>query len=207
MLKTTFTKIYEHNSWGGKESRSGPGSDSIATEKLKSKLVQLFKELEITSIVDCACGDFNWMKDVVVQVPNIDYLGVDIVDKVIEENNKKYRYSNCFFGVLDIVEDLLPKADLIICRDCLVHLSHNNINKFLKNFIESGSRYLLATSFTADRANEGINGAYGWFPINLQKAPFSLPKPLRVIDEEYKLAAGTQLDKCMLLWSREQLER
>jgi hypothetical protein len=50
----------------------------------------------------------------------------------------------------------LPIADLVFVRDCLGHLSDANVLKVVKNIQESGSKYLLATSFTSKHINHPI---------------------------------------------------
>jgi hypothetical protein len=41
------------------------------------------------------------------------------------------------FKVGDITQDPLPKPDLVVCRDCLFHLSYSDILVFLRNHIQS----------------------------------------------------------------------
>ena len=139
-----FSSIYDNYGFGGEESRSGPGSTLSETEKIREKIKNLVKYKEIKSVVDIPCGDFNWMKE--VNLSGIDYIGGDIVPKLIEEN--KIKYSNFKFEVMDVTTTQLPKVDLVFVRDCLGHLSDANVLKAVENIKKSGSKYLLTTSFT-----------------------------------------------------------
>ena len=207
-MTKTFDEIYETNAWGGEESRSGYGSDSARTKYLKKEIKTLLKELKIKTLLDCACGDFNWMKSIMESSPEVNYLGVDIVKKAIDENKVKYPFPNCEFKQLDIVNEPFPKVDLVLARDVLVHLSFKDIIKFIDRFLESKSSYLLTTSFTKDRINvEKDDGICEFCPVNLQEEPFSFPAPLRIIIEKFLEGEVKYKDKSLLLWSREQLLR
>jgi hypothetical protein len=145
-------------------------------------------------MMDIPCGDFNWMKE--VDLSGVDYVGADIVEKLIESNNIKY--TNKSFTVLNIVEDALPKVDLVFVRDCLGHLSNVNVLKALENIKKSGSKYLLATSFTKWDKNPDITDG-GWKCINLMIAPFYL-NPIYLINEDCREGYPNYNDKCMLLF-------
>ena len=87
--KTKFTNIYKNNLWSSDESRSGEGSEIEYTAPLRNWLVKNIDLLNIKTFVDAPCGDFNWMKLVVPEV-KINYVGLDIVDAVIERNKSTY---------------------------------------------------------------------------------------------------------------------
>jgi SAM-dependent methyltransferase len=197
-LQKIFTDICDNNFWEGNESVSGPGSDLSRTESLRNGLKDLFKDFRIKSVLDIPCGDFNWMKS--VDFSGIDYFGGDIVEKLIRNNNQFYGISNRLeFSVIDLTCDKLPQVDLVICRDCLVHLPYASIYKALKNIRKSRSRFLLTTSFLEHRANTDIP-AGAWRTLNLQERPFNFPPPLLVIDEKCIAGNGEYKDKVMGLW-------
>ena len=100
---------------------------------------------------------------------------------------------------LDIVRDQLPCAELVLCRDCMIHLSNADVLSALRNVRRSGAKYLLATTYTARPTNPDIVTG-DWRPINLQAAPFSLGEQLELISEEWDWADGYHADKCIGLW-------
>jgi SAM-dependent methyltransferase len=198
-----FTDIYRNNHWGSSESISGEGSMIEQTQTLIIELGKLFKEKRFSSILDIPCGDFNWMKK--VDLENIDYIGADIVEDLIEKNKKKYHdRENIRFMVLNLIKDPLPKSDLIIVRDCLVHLSNKDVINAIKNIKSSGSKYLLTTTFTNLSLNSDILTGE-WRPLNLLCAPFNLSNPLLVINENCTEGNGEYSDKSMALWEIESL--
>ena len=123
-----FTEIYQQNYWGSSESVSGSGASLRQTQALTQELEGLLKQYKIKSILDVPCGDFNWMKE--VNLAGTTYLGGDIVKELILKNQNSYAPLNQVeFKVIDLTKDSLPASDLILCRDCLVHLSYEEIFK------------------------------------------------------------------------------
>ncbi len=194
-----FNDIYEKNLWGSQESVSGSGSELSSTKKLREELPFLFAKYNIKSMLDIPCGDFNWMKE--VDLSNVDYIGADIVPTIIDINKSKY--PNFKFEVMDITTSSLPKVDLIFVRDCLGHLSDQNVLKAIENIKASGSKYLLTTSFTKWNYNSNIEDG-GWRCINLLIHPFKL-KPQYLINEDCKEGYPYYNDKCMILFDLENL--
>jgi len=198
--KTTeeiFTNIYKSNAWDGKNSISGKGSDVDQTKIITKELSSLFSNLNISTMLDMPCGDFYWMKN--ADLSNIDYTGADIVKELIQENTEKYGGGSIRFRYMNLIEDKLPKVDLIFCRDCLVHFSFADVFSALENVCNSQSEYLLTTTFTGRKDNYDILTGQ-WRPLNFELAPFVLPKPLRIIDEGCTEDGGAYEDKSLGLW-------
>jgi SAM-dependent methyltransferase len=193
-----FTKIYLENRWGSRESVSGVGSEIIQTQKLVKELNRLIKDLKINSILDIPCGDFNWMKK--VDLDSIQYLGADIVSDLIERNKiSNEEPGKIEFKVLDIISDKLPKVDLIIVRDCLVHFSNKDVLAAWENLKSSGSKYILTTTFPRHFPNFDI-ATGDWRPLNLFIEPFFLSNPLNILNENCTEENGAYQDKSMGLW-------
>ncbi|MFC3415157.1 class I SAM-dependent methyltransferase [Algoriphagus hitonicola] len=193
-----FSKIYKDNYWGSEESISGSGSDTIQTNVIIKELEKLFQDYQIKTLLDAPCGDFNWMNQ--VRLDGLEYLGMDIVEELIQKNQSKYQdRPNVIFQTGNILTDSLPSVDLILCRDCLVHFSLEDIHRALDNFKKSGAKYLLTTSFIKHQENPNIQTGY-WRPINLQAAPFHLPEPILSIDEKCTEGGGKHRDKSLVLY-------
>ncbi len=201
-MQQVFTSVFDRNFWADPEGEtlSGPGSSLKQTATIRAKLPMLLEEFGIRTMLDTACGDFNWMK--VVDYPFQAYIGIDIVPGLIKRNNELYCDESRIFEHKNIVEDPLPQVDLIFCRDCLVHLHFNDIKKALRNFKASGSTYVLMTTFTRKKPNKDIKKIGQWRTLNMQLAPFNLPEPVALINEactegNSKHSFG---DKCLGLW-------
>jgi hypothetical protein len=199
-----FTDIYRKNKWYGTESVSGLGSESSQTGAISAAIPLLIAELGITSIHDIPCGDFFWMSRVDLGV--VEYLGSDIVAELIESNQNAYVRPHVRFSRADILKDGLCRVDMMIVRDCLVHLPNRSILQALRNICVSRSRYLLSTTFPERRHNRDIPTGR-WRPINLQIAPFNLPQPLKLINERCTEASGKFPDKSLGLWRIDDISR
>jgi hypothetical protein len=103
------------------------------------------------------------------------------------------------FRQLNLVMDVLPEADFILCRDCLVHLSIADIVAALRNIAESEANYLATTTFPGRKTNIDIKTG-GWRPLNLMAAPFHFPQPLTIIKEGCTEAGGAYADKSLAIW-------
>jgi len=178
--KIKFTNVYQKNLFQGNESRSGEGSNMIQTSIIRREIPLLLKELKIKFLIDAPCGDFFWMRE--VELPVERYLGVDIVKEIVENNQNKFGNKQIKFMDLNIIKDVIPMADMILCRDCLVHLSFKQGIKVIKNFKKSGSKYLLITTFVNRLSNNEL-GKGLWRTINIEKPPFNFPNPIKIINE------------------------
>ena len=196
-MEGVFTDIYRTNAFGGKDSVSGPGSDVHQTRIISSELPALFDALSISTMLDIPCGDFHWMKN--VNLNNIDYTGADIVKELVQRNRAKYARDGVRFQYMNLIRDKLPKVDLILCRDCLVHFSFADTRLALDNVCNSHSEYFLSTTFTGRKDNHDIVTGQ-WHPINLELVPFVLPKPLKIVNEACTEGDGAYEDKALGLW-------
>jgi hypothetical protein len=143
--RQVFDKIYEKNYWANEESVSGRGSEMNQTENIRRELPKIFERYNCLSVFDAPCGDYNWMLHV-VEKTKIRYVGGDIVESLVRRNNEQHQNANASFITLDICKDELPDADIMICRDCLFHLSYSDIEAFINNFVASNIPLLLVTS-------------------------------------------------------------
>jgi len=196
-MQNIFSTIYMNNSWGDSESISGFGSRLDTTIAIRRELPKLIKDFYIKDMLDVPCGDFNWMKEVNLDLGN--YIGGDIVQDLVDKNKKMHEKDNKAFLYLDITKSPLPRADLIICRDCLVHFSFENIQLAINQIKLSKSHYLLTTTFVNRTKNQQITTGE-WRPINLNLPPFNFPPPIKIINEEFTFYGKDYSDKSLGLW-------
>lgn len=196
-MAETFSAIYEQNAWGNSESISGPGSTATRAADFIDELVALLKSFDTRVLLDAPCGDFNWAGAVADAVEH--YIGLDVVPELIASHQQLNTNPGRSFICADLACDTLPKADVILCRDCLVHFSFQDIELALSNFKRSGSRYLLTTSFIDWETNTDIPTG-GWRPINLQAAPFLFHPPLAMVDEKCTHSGGIYRGKRLAIW-------
>lgn len=193
-----FTHIYQKNRWADGDSLSGTGSNEVQTRTLVKELGPLLKKLGATSLLDIPCGDFHWMKN--VNLTGFHYTGADIVEELVLKNQKQYGQAGSIeFLKLNLLEDPIPRADVVLIRDCLVHFSYAHIQQALRNIKNSGCTYLLTTTFPEHPKNTDITTG-NWRTLNLEAAPFFFPKPLLLLHENCTEGEGAFADKSLGLW-------
>ena len=159
-----FDEIYLGNLWNGVESRSGPGSGSVATRKLISELLFVCEMHSISSVLDVGCGDGYWMPD----LPG--YVGFDasyVALTLARERHPDREYV-----------DEWPAGrqfDLVICRDVIQHLSLSEGVTLLDRIRDTSPRFLLASTFVGGINTDILTGdAYS---PDMQAPPFGLHEP------------------------------
>ena len=140
--KNIFTNIYDLNFWGD---GSGPGSKYEYNIEYIEILQKLFNDFKICDVIDIGCGD--WQFSQYIDFKNINYLGIDIVENVIRDNNIKYKKNNINFRCLDIIEysKKIKNTDLIILKDVLQHWPTQVIIETLNDLLLK-TKYILVTN-------------------------------------------------------------
>jgi hypothetical protein len=175
-----FAAIYQGNHWRNSESVSGFGSSMGATAVARTAIAEIVARYSVASILDVPCGDFNWMRHVEFQGT---YCGADIVRDLVALNQLHYGSDRRRFIVLDVINDPLPTCDLILCRDCLNHLSIDEAVRALSNIRASRSPYVALTNYPATKSNRPQKSGFDYRPLNLEQPPFNWPPPLEAWGE------------------------
>jgi hypothetical protein len=196
-LEDRFSHIYLNNLWSSKESPSGTGSELASTETLRAWLVENIPNLGVQKFVDAPCGDFNWMQHVLKFV-DVEYLGLDIVPSLIERNSEVYSSRSIRFEVANICQDVLPPCDLIMVRDCLFHLSYDDINRFLINLSGVDYKYLLTTTHVVKNLVNSDILSGDFRPIDLFSSPFNF-NSMHVVARVPDVSKGEDVSREMIL--------
>lgn len=199
-----FNKIYVSNHWGSSETRSGPGSEIGNTLGLRSFLPAIIDVLDVEMLLDAGCGDCNWVKTLSLNLKL--YVGVDIVKDIVETNQMRFGNEGCRFTCIDIVCDELPQVQAILCRDCLIHMSYEDIRATLRNFKRSGAKYLIGSSYSRVMANPADINAGEWHLINFQIAPFNFPEPIIFFSELSKEQGAIVAGKRICVWYLDEIQ-
>ncbi len=193
--KAAMTQIYEQHLWGGKGhdfySGSGSHDQEITTPYLNA--VSSFLQAHDTPlrVCDLGCGDFNIGRELLKY--SSAYNAVDIVEALINRNMQYYKAPHLKFHCLDIAKDQLPKADCIILRQVLQHLSNSEIKEVV--FKLKAYPYVLLTehlpenNFTPNLdiiSGQGIRLKHH-SGVDILKAPFN-----------FKIKAQRLLNTCVL---------
>jgi len=193
-LAARFDRIHATNLWGADGTRSGLGSVEAATSAVRSALPPLLVELGVASLLDAPCGDAGWIASV---PPSVAYTGIDIVPAIVDAARARFPHGD--FRLADITSMPLPRADAILCRDCLVHLSFANIARALANFRASGATWLLTTTFSLLDGNHDCDDG-DWRGLNFELSPFAWGPPVTTIVEACDEGDGGWADKALAVW-------
>ena len=184
--RQVFTSIYKSNHWVQDDDKlskdsisvSGHGSNINTNQffNLKKIFTKIIDDKEINSVLDMPCGDFLWFYEI-IKDKNIDYVGVDIVNELIEANKIKYQNKKFSFINEDIVNfDTNKKFDLILIRDLFIHIQNSDIKKIIQNIDNMNFRYVALNSYNNKVNDDVIVGKHR--KINLLIEPFNLNQPL-----------------------------
>ena len=199
-LAARFDRIHATNLWGAPGSVSGLGSEAAATVELRSGLPSLLRTLGVRSLLDAPCGDAGWIHQALPD--GVAYVGIDIVPGLIEALRRRGAPGR--YLLADITRSPLPRADAILCRDALVHLSFANIARAVANMRRSGATWLIATTFPLLQENRDCEDG-DWRALNMARAPFHWPAPEAVLTEGCEEAGGGWRDKSLAAWRLEAL--
>ena len=143
--KDAMEQVYREKLWGdnGADFYSGEGSHNsrLVAPYLEAVSTFLKSFNEPVTVCDLGCGDFNIGKQLVAFAK--EYVAVDIVPELIACNTKQFQYPNLEFHCLDIAKDPLPKADCVILKQVLQHLSNAEVGQIVEKL--SAYKHLVLT--------------------------------------------------------------
>jgi len=209
-MRENLKAVFEERSWSkgrADTSLSGFNASLRATRRLRAALPQIFVRYGIKSFVDAPCGDWFWMQH--VDLSGIDYTGWEISQRLVDLNQQN-KQQNVAFVMGNITSDPLSCADLVMCRDTLVHLKFDKRWDFFENFVASGSTYLLSTHWFV-QGNAWVYRNGGEKPISFLAEPFSFGEPLEWVAEtadklpDNRAEWADSRNRAMGLWHRDAI--
>lgn len=171
-----FTAIYDTAVWGKNSEGQGfsGGGSLLENSKIYINYLENFiKTHDIKTIVDAGCGDWEFSK--YVNWNDAFYVGYDVVASVIAKNIKNYSKENISFVHGNLLAEDLPKADLLLCKHVLQHLTNADILLFIQQLPKF--KYCLITNevypetLSSDGSDTEIGGGH---KIDLTLPPFNL---------------------------------
>lgn len=211
-MRDNVRNAFESKSWSGRRRgpRSGPGSTLDATAPLRAALPRIFDTYRVKTFLDAPCGDWTWMQD--VDLSGIRYIGGDISLQVVDAVKEQHGAPGREFMHLDITSDDLPKADLMMCRDCLFHLKWWLRWAFFERFVASLTPYLLTTMHYVP-VNPRLHNNGGFKRFNPCAEPFNFSDPVETISEtgeinldpDFLETRAGRNQRSLGIWSRQQV--
>jgi hypothetical protein len=143
ILSSEFTNIYKNDLW---LSGSGAGSFKENTIEYNEFIINFIKNNNINSITDIGCGDWQSSHLIYNQLTNIDYLGIDCVDFVIQQNKEKY--PNYKFSSMNILNNLdsIRNSEIYILKDILQHWTIKDIYSLIDKLLSKKFKCIIITN-------------------------------------------------------------
>lgn len=144
-----FTKIYESGAWGKAADPDSPfysGSGSSREDEISGYVKSVGDFLssfdEKLDAVDLGCGDF-FVGSKIRKFCN-NYIACDVVPSLIDFNKTRFQHDAVQFKTLNLIEDELPRGDVVFVRQVLQHLTNDQISNFIRR-APSVYKYLIVT--------------------------------------------------------------
>ena len=179
-LPDAFNEVYTKNMWKQGHAQSGVGSEGPFADRYVDLVRDYAAKHDLRSVIDGGCGDFSVGSRL---APSFDeYTALDASSAIIESNKKRYAglTKHVNFRVADMTAGTFPKADLILIRQVLQHLTNAQISRILKNLEASEWRRALITEDVCDRSDDG---------------PPNIDLPSHSVRTRVSLGSGVYIDK------------
>ena len=187
-IENKFFYIYNKNIWGS----SGTGSKFTPDNKwFLEELRKHLNKYNLKNIADLGCGDWAIMRNFNFKTTET-YTGIDCVDFLINDLNKKHSGKNIKFIHQDISTTIPSGYDIIILKDVIQHWTDEYIETFFPKIL-ANNKYVYCINgykFTRDPSKNNwtkreLDKKYHFHPITIDKEPFKKFKN-KVIDIKYR---------------------
>jgi len=154
--------------------------------KISLEIYKLLKKYKVKSIANIPCSKTNaWMPEVLGRLEMEDneykYYCLETSGAVMDETREKYHHlsGDLEFNVVNPERDNLPNVDVFITWDLATDMRPRRGWAMFKNVKNSGSKYLVTTSYPTFLNTPGLVGTVG--KVNLRKAPYTFREPIKTV--------------------------
>ena len=167
-----FRKLYEgpESHWGN---GSGPGSSAVHTVEYQAFVSRFIYLNNVRTVTDIGCGDWQFSK--FINFADAQYLGLDVVESVIERNNALHGREGVRFKTMPTdLSDIIP-ADLLLMKDVLQHIPNAAIARFRRDVFPKFKFCLITNSFQKLDTASNIDVETGSFRcLDLVAPPYAM---------------------------------
>lgn len=128
-----FEQIYRTGGWDGEG--SGPGSTEEFTREFRLRFQALLENLNIKSVFDLGCGDWQWQQ--YLNWNGVRYKGWDVSESAVHKGTCTLPLiPTDAASVLEchdaFLEPLWPEADLLLVKDVVHHISPYRVRMLIE---------------------------------------------------------------------------
>lgn len=181
-MEAAFSDIYKNGTWVNPDvpgcPRSGLGSLPDNMKDLRAWLHARMCDKQYTRLLDLGCGDHCGLRDLCLE-PDWQYLGIDCVADVINENKRLYTEQRTFQHADVASKDFeVPPADLVLLKDCLQHMPNRAVLGVLWQMLTALTRGAVQEVILVNDAHQpgqwaDINPG-GFRPLEASMMPLAL---------------------------------
>lgn len=177
--------------------KSGFGSTMENTENQRKGLMTItdvikqYEGLNTIKFLDSPSGDMGWMPTFLRKRSDIEYTGYDLIPQNIEFSLKNFTAEKWTFKQFDMIKDRIDKSyDLVLNRHVSIHLGLLDSIQMFHNFIQSGSKYLISTTYPEVKVNDQLKysnqevSGRSYHRVNLHLYPFHFPAPICISPDQ-----------------------
>ncbi|XP_023324800.1 uncharacterized protein LOC111698647 [Eurytemora carolleeae] len=176
--------------------KSGFGSTIEVTKNMRKSLEtitnQLKKDLgkETIRFLDCPSGDMTWMPLFLRSRTDVIYSGYDLIPANIDMSKANFSKEPWVFKQFDMMKDRIEDSfDLVLNRHVSIHLGLLDSIQMFYNMMQSGSKYLITTTFPDVTVNDPLKysnqevSGRSFHQVNLHLYPFHFPTPICINED------------------------
>ena len=171
-VSDVFREHYEgpRSQWGH---GSGPGSSAFHTIEYQAFLSKFIYLNNIKTVTDIGCGDWQFSR--FINFTNTHYLGLDVVDSVIQRNKALHGTDVVQFRLMPKDLTAIMPTDLLLMKDVLQHLPDAEIVRICRNVVPNFKFSLITNSFQKLDTSSNIDVEAGSFRcLDLAAPPYSM---------------------------------
>jgi len=165
-FKDIFTTIYNDKEWGISRDQNTSGTGDIINNLPFFLFIEKFLNLQrIKTMLDFGCGDWSLMRCVLLP-EGINYIGLDVVQSVIQNNNKYKKEQKIEFytignDYLEIKNNERYHTELLLVKNVFENWPLEKVQDFLNNVLHNFQYILLSCYYNPSGYN--ANTPMGWF--------------------------------------------
>jgi hypothetical protein len=145
-IQEAFDEVYRRGMWKHGRCYSGPGSEGPLADRYVGLVLDYAATHKLRTVVDGGCGDFSVGSRL---APSFDrYLALDVSPVILKINQQRYAdlsRRHVSFEFADMTSTTFPRADLILIRQVLQHLTNRQVEQILTTLEASDWRRALIT--------------------------------------------------------------
>lgn len=153
------------------------GWGNIESQRVRFKILSDIADLSGCSICDLGCGFGDLYSYLIERFKNVDYLGIDLSEKLIHE--ARIRYPEAFFKVNDILKSPLKKRFDYVLSSGALSFKVDNHEKYVKRMLEAMmtiSRKGVAVNFLSSYVDYKVAKNFHFSPEKAFKLGYKLTR-------------------------------